>query len=365
MRQVNVLVSQLLLLAGLMVGVNGQAFGETDTEMIVGGTAAPDGKYPWQVRLYSNMDDTIGFCGGSIIAPQWVLTAGHCLIDSDAVVVGYGSNDRTKTKKIESEKIIVHPGYIAGEKADLALVKLKQPIPDAAAISFADAAKEQALMPAGATVTVTGWGAIWDFQAFQNAVDVMAGRKSVSEKKLLTNEELEAPRKLHEVDIEVIDPKECKAVYESLQVPDFVVGDTEICATGPTGGKDSCFGDSGGPLIVADKGNDKGYTQVGIVSWGPQCGNPLFPGVYTRVSSFSDWIETEFEGQLAGKAASHLRRRRADALRRLRHAPGSSTRAGRRRAGLAPLRSAEARCRAARGMTRTAPARRRGRVRPD
>ena len=296
MRRVNVLVSQLLLLAGLMVGVNGQAFGGTDTEMIVGGTAAPDGKYPWQVRLYSNMDDTIGFCGGSIIAPQWVLTAGHCLIDSDAVVVGYGSNDRTKTKKIESEKIIVHPGYIAGEKADLALVKLKQPIPDAAAISFADAAKEQALIPAGATVTVTGWGAIWDFQAFQNAVDVMAGRKSVSEKKLLTNEELEAPRKLHEVDIEVIDPKECKAVYESLQVPDFVVGDTEICATGPTGGKDSCFGDSGGPLIVADKGNDKGYTQVGIVSWGPQCGNPLFPGVYTRVSSFSDWIETNLKG---------------------------------------------------------------------
>ena len=190
----------------------------------------------------------------------------------------------------------MHPGYIAGEKADLALVKLKQPIPDAAAISFADAAKEQALIPAGATVTVTGWGAIWDFQAFQNAVDVMAGRKSVSEKKLLTNEELEAPRKLHEVDIEVIDPKECKAVYESLQVPDFVVGDTEICATAPTGGKDSCFGDSGGPLIVAEKGNDKGYTQVGIVSWGPQCGNPLFPGVYTRVSSFSDWIETNLKG---------------------------------------------------------------------
>ena len=99
--------------------------------MIVGGTAAPDGKYPWQVRLYSNMDDTVGFCGGSIIDAQWILTAGHCLMDTDAVVVGYGSNDRTKTKKIESEKIIVHPGYIAGEKADLALVKLKQPIPNA------------------------------------------------------------------------------------------------------------------------------------------------------------------------------------------------------------------------------------------
>ena len=140
MTGVYVLVSRLLLLAGLVVGVNGQALCETDTEMIVGGSAAPDGKYPWQVRLYSTMDDTIGFCGGSIIAAQWILTAGHCLMDTDSVIVGYGSNDRTKTTKIASEKVIVNPDYIKGEKADLALIKLKQPIPNAAAIGFADAA---------------------------------------------------------------------------------------------------------------------------------------------------------------------------------------------------------------------------------
>lgn len=284
------LVSGLLLLAGLVGGLSAQALGETDTEMIVGGTAAPDGKYPWQVRLYSSDDDAVGFCGGSIIDEKWILTAAHCLLDTDAVVVGYGSNDRTKTTKIESEKIIVHPGYIAGEKADVALVKLKKPIPDAKAIAYADAAQDQALLPDGANVVVTGWGAIWDFQAFQNAVDVMAGRRTVSERKLLSDEELQAPLKLHEVDIQVIDPTECKAVYKSLQVPAFAIGDTEICATGLAGGKDSCFGDSGGPLVVAAD-NARGYAQVGIVSWGPQCGNPLYPGVYTRVSSFSKWIK--------------------------------------------------------------------------
>ena len=284
------LVSRLLLLASLVGGLSAQALGETDTEMIVGGTAAPDGKYPWQVRLYSSDSDVVGFCGGSIIDEKWILTAAHCLLDTDAVMVGYGSNDRTKTTKIESEKIIVHPGYIAGEKADVALVKLKKPIPDAKAIAYADAAQDQALLPDGANVVVTGWGAIWDFQAFQNAVDVMAGRRTVSERKLLSDEELQAPLKLHEVDIQVIDPTECKAVYKSLQVPAFAIGDTEICATGLAGGKDSCFGDSGGPLVVAAD-NDRGYAQVGIVSWGPQCGNPLYPGVYTRVSSFSKWIK--------------------------------------------------------------------------
>jgi secreted trypsin-like serine protease len=281
--------ARLLLLAGLICLMQGRALAGTDTEMIVGGKPAEPGKYPWQVRIYSDMHDSVGFCGGSIISDRWILTAAHCVLDTDEVVVGYGNNDRTMTTKIESEKIIVHPDYLAGKKADVALIKLKEPVPAASAVAYADSANEGSLIPAGAKVTVTGWGAIWDFQAFQNAIKVMAGRKAVSERKLLEQQELDAPRKLHEVGIEVIDTPSCKAVYEALRVPAFSVGDTEICATGPTGGKDSCFGDSGGPLVAADSsGKD---VQVGIVSWGPQCGNPLYPGVYTRVSAFSDWIK--------------------------------------------------------------------------
>jgi len=292
MTRVQVL-SNILLAAGLLCALNAPALGETDTEMIVGGEPAEPGEYPFQVRLYETLDDDIGFCGGSIIDKQWILTAAHCLLDTDSVVVGFGDVDRTKTTKIESEKIIVHPDYVDGKKADVALVKLSKPIPDAPSVPFADEKASQGLLRPGARATVTGWGAIWDFQAFDNAMDVMAGRRTLSERRLLDNEELQAPRMLHEVDIEVIDPQECKAVYEQLQVSAFRIGDTEICATGPRGGKDSCFGDSGGPLVVPE---GSGFVQVGIVSWGPQCGNPLFPGVYTRVASFSDWIKGTMSG---------------------------------------------------------------------
>src|SRR5687768_11130509 len=98
---------RFLLSAVLTFGTIPPALAE-DTEMIVGGTPAPDGKYPWQVRLYSAMDDDKGLCGGSLISDQWVLTAAHCVVQDsslpenlaavDHIVVGYGSNDRTATK---------------------------------------------------------------------------------------------------------------------------------------------------------------------------------------------------------------------------------------------------------------------------
>jgi secreted trypsin-like serine protease len=289
MTQVKALVAQVLLFVAMIVAASASAAAGSSTEMIVGGHPVEDGKYPWQVRLYTSVNDKVGFCGGSIIAPQWILTAGHCMVDTPKVVVGFGSIDRTQTTKIESEKVIVNPDYLAGEKADLALIKLSKPIPNAVAIGLADPTTDQSLLTPGAKVTVTGWGAIWDFQAFNDAMNVMAGRKALSEHKLLEANELEAPIKLHEVDIEVIDPGECQSVYKSLNIPAFSIGETEICATAPSGGKDSCFGDSGGPL-VAPADNKLGYVQVGIVSWGPQCGNPLYPGVYTRVSSFTDWV---------------------------------------------------------------------------
>src|SRR5581483_3168554 len=105
---------------GALFAVGDLARGE-DNEMIVSGTETPEGKFPYQVRLYTSMEEQRGFCGGSLIAPQWVLTASHCVTDGDLgrgpttqtdpedIVIGYGSNDRTKTTKVEVEKVFARP----------------------------------------------------------------------------------------------------------------------------------------------------------------------------------------------------------------------------------------------------------------
>src|SRR5690606_26436048 len=130
---------------------------------IVGGSPAAEGAWPWQVRLLDSMDPKSGFCGGSLISNQWVLTAAHCVVQGnttiDSVVIGYGSTEQSKLKLVPSAKIVVHPDYMTEHHADLALVKLAEPLSDAQWVAIADAATEQKLVTPGATLTVTGWGA--------------------------------------------------------------------------------------------------------------------------------------------------------------------------------------------------------------
>jgi secreted trypsin-like serine protease len=288
--------SLVLLLLGLLCWLQGPTSAEdTDaagaTEMIVGGNVAPEGKYPWQVRLYTSMDDDKGRCGGTIIADQWVLTAAHCavvdpnaeanVVPLDAIVVGYGSIDRTKTTKIESERIVVHPLYlehgIAGN-ADLALIKLKQPIADAKAVQLADPQLNERLLTPGAKVTVTGWGALWDTDD-KGIMEMLSQLTAGAD----LDERLNNPLKLHQVEIQVLDNESCRSVFQSLSIS---IADSDICGMSPTSRKNSCYGDSGGPLLAST--GSRAFVQVGVVSRG--CGNQGLPNIYTRVSSFSDWI---------------------------------------------------------------------------
>lgn len=276
------------------------AYAEITGEFITSGKTAADGAWPWQVRLMGDFDNQTGFCGGSFITEQWILTAAHCLVNDEgnaetSVVVGYGSNYQSQLKLIGSAAVFVHPAYLEGYVADVALVKLSEPVSGAKWIEIATPAREEQLTKPGSTLTVTGWGSLWDFAGFEESIWLRDGRAIVGPKALLASGELLSPDQLREVDIQLISFDECNASYEAFGEltgqSGYKLAPSEICAGAPEGAKDSCYGDSGGPLVAAAPDNQQGYLQVGVVSWGIQCGNPALPGVYTRVSTFYDWIK--------------------------------------------------------------------------
>ncbi len=295
MTRVHVMLAGLLSFAPLCAMIP-MAFAADDNEMIVAGSEAPEGKYPYQVRLYSSKEDKIGFCGGSIIAPQWVLTAAHCMTEGDfgngpttatepdKVVVGYGSNDRTKTKRVEVEKLIVNPNYLAkgrGGKVDLTLLKLKRPIPNAPAVAFADPDSDKKYLVPGAKVTITGWGALWD--AYDEDVKALMAELGPENEMML---KWRAPLKLREVEVEALDTATCNAAYQQLQGE---VWESEICGMYKGATKAQFHGDSGGPIVVpADVPG--GLLQVGVVSWSVKCATTGTPSVFARVSTSADWI---------------------------------------------------------------------------
>jgi secreted trypsin-like serine protease len=283
------------LVLAAVVGLT-EAQAQTSTDYIVGGEPAKEGAWPWQVRILEDMNDKYGFCGGSFISPSWVLTAAHCVFDEagqvdQKIAVGYGNNNREKLTHVAVAKVIVNPEYEKTGKGDFALIKLATPVKDAKWIPLADPDTEAKFAKEGTVATVTGWGALWDFKVFEAAKSDsgdLSTMKLLKEKQML----LKWPLMLHEVKVKIIPASDCEAAYKELG-KDIASG-SEICAGEPDGVKDSCYGDSGGPL-VAPADNSRGFVQIGVVSWGDQCGNPAFPGIYSRVANYNDWIRATIQ----------------------------------------------------------------------
>ncbi|XP_043526728.1 proclotting enzyme-like [Frieseomelitta varia] len=237
--------------------------GIQDQERIVGGQNAILGEWPWIAALFNGGRQ---FCGGSLIDDKHILTAAHCVANMNSWDVArltvrlgdYNIKTNTEITHIERRvrRVVRHRGFNSRTLYnDIALLTLSEPVPFTQQIRPICLPSGSQLY-AGRTGTVIGWGSL---------------RESGPQ-----------PAVLQKVSIPIWYNSECRQKYGAA-APGGIV-DSFLCAG--RAAKDSCSGDSGGPLMV----NDGRWTQVGIVSWGIGCGKGQYPGVYTRVTHFLPWI---------------------------------------------------------------------------
>ncbi len=242
---------------------------------IVGGQDAQPGEYPWQayVQIASRYQ-----CGGVLIDPEWVLTAAHCVLINDNVpgqyygpsdvILALGKNDITRFETAEQVKkvsqVIVHPDFdITNLNSDLTLLKLTTPATLNSRVNIirlTTSPADDALIAPGVLATVTGWG-------------TLTGDKNSAE-----------PAILQEVSLPIVSNDVCRQAMRGVPI-----SLNQLCAGYAQGGKDACYGDSGGPLIVPDGAG--GWKLAGTVSFGIGCAQPNRYGVYVRVAKFANWIE--------------------------------------------------------------------------
>ncbi|CAG0889650.1 unnamed protein product [Darwinula stevensoni] len=234
---------------------------------IIGGGDTKPGDYPWMGALLHMSSTWRPFCGGSLITPRHVLTAGHCVVQrvqyvpsSFLVRIGeqnFDDRSETKHQDFRIKEVHIHPYYKDMNWTilnDLAIIELDGPS-ETKPVTLCLSNESGNLK--GCSANVIGWG--------------------------VTRPETEIqPPALRQVFVDVYSQEDCRRSYEGIN-------DTHLCAGHKDGGKDSCQGDSGGPLLVGQEGE---WVQVGIVSYGNGCARPGYPGVYANVSSHLSWIAT-------------------------------------------------------------------------
>ena len=262
---------------------------------IVGGEETSLAEFPWQVALYKKRNGEFSFaCGGSLIHSGWVLTAAHCFGDTkaaDALLVVEGNTDITPflsklgpdSHVLHARKIFVHEKYDAEKSEnDIALIELDSPANSAPVVLElkADAAVENSQSPA----TVTGWGRTrWVTEQFDKDGHFVKLVDATTHQDVSREEIFESG--MRKVDIPMVDLPKCQKAYGGSGK---TIDARTLCAGFDEGKKDACQGDSGGPLVMPDASGQR--VQIGVVSWGAGCAQAGFPGVYTRVSAFSEWI---------------------------------------------------------------------------
>ncbi|XP_040844954.1 ovochymase-2 [Ochotona curzoniae] len=243
---------------------------------IVGGSQVEKGSYPWQVSLKQGQKH---ICGGTIISPQWVITAAHCITSRNIganLNVTAGEHDLSQKEPEEQtfriKTVIIHPHFSPKKPMDydIALLKMAGTFQFGQFVGPLCLPKPGKRFETGLVCTTAGWGRLTEDGVFSQV--------------------------LQEVNLPILSQEKCVAALLTLTRP--FNGKTFLCTGFPEGGRDACQGDSGGSLMCQSKRGI--WTMAGVTSWGLGCGrswtnNALenkqgSPGIFTDLSKVLPWI---------------------------------------------------------------------------
>jgi secreted trypsin-like serine protease len=223
---------------------------------IVGGTTTTTTAYPFMMQITDASQNQ--FCGGTLVAANKVVTAAHCMAgettSSVRVVGGRTYLNGTNGTVSKVSKIWINPDYTdATNGDDVAVLTLSTSMSYTPASYVAST--DTGVYATGATARIIGWGT--------------------------TSENGSSSNQLRTATVPIVSNTSCASSYGS----EFVASDM-VCAGYTSGGVDTCQGDSGGPLLI-------GGVLAGITSWGEGCAEAGYPGVYTRLTTFSNLVKTQ------------------------------------------------------------------------
>lgn len=240
---------------------------------IINGQPANQSAWPWMV---SYGPKRIHVCGGTLITPEYILTAAHCFhsdgednpIDISTIEIRIGLTnltDVTHENLFSIRKIILHDEFNPNTyQNDIALIRLDRSVLPSDTIQMLCLPRFSSYLypPVNSTVIAIGWG---------HTIDPLIDPNSLT------------PTHLQQTILPVLPIVKNRCFEQEIDFPD-----QQFCAGYETGFSDTCQADSGSPLMLF---NEQHWEIVGIVSYGIGCAQKMFPGVYTRVSAYLNWID--------------------------------------------------------------------------